>query len=96
MRYALKRSARQVKCSSNLSGAPQTQWSSIIFAMQEKNLLTIKQVSRRLNIPKPTLRFWEKELDGIIVPLRNNGGQRHYTPENIAIIEEIKKLRKKD
>ena len=63
--------------------------------MQENDLLTINQVSDRLKIPKPTLRFWEKELDGIIVPLRTNGGQRRYTPENIAIIEEIKELRKR-
>ena len=61
--------------------------------MQENNLLTINQVSDLLNIPKPTLRFWEKELDGIIVPLRTNGGQRRYIPENISMIEKIKRMR---
>ena len=63
--------------------------------MQENNLLTINQVSDLLKLPKPTLRFWEKELDGIFVPFRTNGGQRRYTVENIAVIEEIKKLKSK-
>ncbi|MCK4728750.1 MAG: MerR family transcriptional regulator [Desulfobacterales bacterium] len=44
--------------------------------MQENNLLTIQEVSKRLKVPKPTLRFWEKELVGIIVLLSSNGRQR--------------------
>jgi MerR family transcriptional regulator, aldehyde-responsive regulator len=57
--------------------------------------LTIQDVSQRLNISKHTLRFWEKELDGIIVPLRTKGGQRRYTLEHLFIIEEIKRLKRK-
>lgn len=60
--------------------------------MQENNLISIQEVSVLLKVPKPTLRFWEKELDGILVPLRTDGGQRRYTVENITVIEEIKKL----
>ena len=37
----------------------------------------------------------EKELDGIIVPLRTSGGQRRYTQDHLSIIEEIKKMRDK-
>ncbi len=59
----------------------------------QEQLFTIQQLSLKLEIPKPTLRFWEKELDGIIVPLRTNGGQRRYTAENISIVEEINRLR---
>jgi MerR family transcriptional regulator, aldehyde-responsive regulator len=55
--------------------------------------LTIKEVSERLDIPKPTIRFWEKELEGIIVPLRSSGGQRRYTESHIPVFEQIKKLR---
>ncbi len=55
----------------------------------QKQLFTIQQVSTKLNIPKPTLRFWEKELDGILVPIRTQGGQRRYTVEHISIIEDI-------
>ena len=62
---------------------------------QEKQLFTIQQLSNRLNIPKPTLRFWEKELEGIFVPHRTRGGQRRYSAEHIATIEEIKNLKNK-
>ena len=62
---------------------------------QQKQLFTIQQLSNRLNIPKPTLRFWEKELEGIFVPHRTQGGQRRYTEEHIGTIEEIKKLKNK-
>ena len=55
--------------------------------------LTIQQLSERLDIPKPTIRFWEKELEGIIVPLRTPGGQRRYTNTHIAVLEKIKDLR---
>ena len=55
---------------------------------------TIQQISRKLNIPKPTLRFWEKELDGIIVPLRTPGGQRRYTFEHLGLIQKIQRMRK--
>lgn len=64
--------------------------------MQESlQKMTIQEVSQRLNISKHTLRFWEKELDGIIKPLRTKGGQRRYTLEHLFIIEEIKRLKRK-
>ena len=56
--------------------------------------ITIQQVSQKLDIPKPTLRFWEREFEGILVPLRTNGGQRRYAPEHISVIKEIKMLKK--
>jgi len=62
---------------------------------QQEQLFTIQQVSTKLNIPKPTLRFWEKELDGIIVPHRTRGGQRRYAIEHRAIIGRVKRLREK-
>ncbi|HDM79164.1 MAG TPA: MerR family transcriptional regulator, partial [Deltaproteobacteria bacterium] len=40
-----------------------------------------------------TLRFWEKELGNIIVPLRTTGGQRRYTREHVETIRQIKRLR---
>jgi len=55
--------------------------------------LTIQEVSARSGISKHTLRFWEKELTGVIVPLRTKGGQRRYTPEHILMVEEIKRLK---
>jgi DNA-binding transcriptional MerR regulator len=61
----------------------------------QDQLLSIQQLSLKLKIPKPTLRFWEKELEGILVPLRTRGGQRRYAAEHISIVEEIKKLKTK-
>ena len=62
---------------------------------EERQLLTMSEVSGRLKIPKHTLRFWEREFEGIIVPPRTKGGQRRYTPENVAVIEDIKRRRQK-
>lgn len=64
--------------------------------MYENNrLLTISEASQRLHLPKHTLRFWEREFEGIFIPQRTRGGQRRFTTENITVIEEIKKLREK-
>ena len=60
----------------------------------QEQAITIQQVSQKLNVLKPTLRFWEKEFEGILVPLRTNGGQRRYAPEHVSVIEEIKMLKK--
>ena len=61
---------------------------------QKEQLHSIQQVSTKLNIPKPTLRFWEKEFEGCFLPLRTEGGQRRYTVHHIAIIKEISALKK--
>lgn len=57
--------------------------------------LTIKQVSQKFNITRPTLRYWEREMAGVLTPLRTQGGQRRYTLQHLLIIEEIKGLKKK-
>ena len=44
----------------------------------EHEALSIAEISNKLKIPKHTLRFWEKEFHGMIVPLRTQGGQRRY------------------
>jgi DNA-binding transcriptional MerR regulator len=62
--------------------------------MEEKNqLFTILQVSEKLRVPPHTLRFWEKELNGLLVPQRTHGGQRRYTSQNLAVLEEVKRCR---
>ena len=60
----------------------------------ENSLMTIEAVSHQLRIPKHTLRFWEKEFEGILNPSRTSGGQRRYTLDHIVRIEEINRLRK--
>ena len=54
---------------------------------------SIGQVSKQLDVSCHTLRFWEKELGDIIMPLRTSGGQRRYTTEHVETIREIKRLR---
>jgi hypothetical protein len=42
-----------------------------ILAMnQKKQFHSIQQLSTKLNISKPTLHFWEKEFEGILLHLR--------------------------
>lgn len=55
---------------------------------------TIQQLSEKLGIPRPTLRYWEKEFKGILRPIRTDGGQRRYSVEQISIIEKIQALKK--
>ena len=57
--------------------------------------LTIQDLSLELKIPKSTLRFWEREFEGLLVPLRTAGGQRRYTDEHVSIVKKIRKLRGK-
>ena len=40
---------------------------------QKEQLYSFDQISTTLDIPKPTLRFWEKVFEGILLPLRTNG-----------------------
>ena len=56
---------------------------------------SISDVSTRFEIPKPTLRFWEKEFKEILVPLRTQGGQRRYNAEHMAMIKKIKRLQER-
>ena len=61
---------------------------------KSQKMLTIKEVSQWLGVSRHTLRFWEKELAGIIVPFRTEGGQRRYTLDHLLLIKEIKRLKK--
>ena len=55
---------------------------------------SIQEVSRMAGVSKHTLRFWEKTLNGVIVPLRTKGGQRRYTRQHMQIINDIKQMKK--
>jgi DNA-binding transcriptional MerR regulator len=55
-------------------------------------LLTIQQISQKCDVPKSTLRFWEKRLDPLFSPIRSPGGQRRYSQEHFNLIVRIKQL----
>lgn len=55
-------------------------------------IFTIQQISQKCDVPKSTLRFWEKRLEPLFCPIRSPGGQRRYLQEHIDLIACIKRL----
>ena len=55
-------------------------------------LCKIKEVSDRLNLPISTIRYWEREFEGILTPARTEKGQRRYSRKEIKTLETIKRL----
>ncbi|MGC8865824.1 MAG: MerR family transcriptional regulator [Bacteroidales bacterium] len=49
---------------------------------------TIGEVSRLLGVNPSTLRFWEKEFEGI-KPYRNKKGNRFYHPKDVEMLKLI-------
>lgn len=62
--------------------------------MEKKDLyfVPINEVSKRLDIPAHTLRYWEKQFAGAIKPTTGAGGRRYYRPEVVDKIATIKSL----
>jgi len=58
----------------------------------EATLYSIAQVNAITGVAKPTIRFWEKEFQEFLNPLRTQGNQRRYNRSNIEIIERINHL----
>ncbi len=54
--------------------------------------LTIAEVSRQTGIPVTTLRFYEKELAGLLPLRRTRGGHRRYRPEDVVRLAAVRKL----
>lgn len=65
------------------------------FIPPDEKFMTISEVSQRLQIPKYTLRFWEKVFSGILSPLKTSGGQRRYSNKDLILIEEIQRMKAK-
>jgi DNA-binding transcriptional MerR regulator len=54
--------------------------------------LGIGDVSKMCKVPAHTIRFWEKEFQDYLSPLRTQGKQRRYSEEHLRQILHIKKL----
>lgn len=52
---------------------------------------TISEVSDRIGIPQHVLRFWESKFTQI-KPMKRGGGRRYYRPEDVEIIDAIRRL----
>ena len=53
--------------------------------------MKINDVEKQLNIPKATIRFYEKE--GFIKPQRKENGYREYSPDDLDHLMKIKLMR---
>lgn len=56
-----------------------------------KSYYKIGEVSAMLDLPVPTLRFWEDTFEQLD-PFRTPGGMRKYRPEDIEVCKLIKHL----
>lgn len=54
--------------------------------------LSMKEVSRTLDVSAPTLRYWEKEFSDFLNVARTDGNQRRYSDSDIRTISKIKDL----
>lgn len=54
--------------------------------------VSINEVSKRLNVPAHTLRYWEKHFPVAIRPTTGTGGRRYYRPETVEKLIAIKDL----
>jgi DNA-binding transcriptional MerR regulator len=52
---------------------------------------TISEVATALEMPQHVLRFWETRFPQI-KPLKRGGGRRYYRPEDIALLQDIRRL----
>lgn len=57
---------------------------------------TIKEVSRKINVPAGTIRQWEKDLKGLLIIPRTNQGARFYTETEMSLLLKIKEMRGKN
>ena len=54
--------------------------------------VSISMASKITGVEVHTLRYWEKEFDASLDPIRTTGGQRRYRPEDIQTVFTIKRL----
>jgi DNA-binding transcriptional MerR regulator len=60
--------------------------------LKAPKLFSIGQVNAITGIPKPTIRYWEKEFERFLEPARTTGNQRRYDDKSIADLEKINYL----
>lgn len=48
--------------------------------------------SRLTDVEVHTIRYWEEEFQGLLDPIRTEGGQRRYGPEHIEMLLRVRSL----
>ena len=56
---------------------------------------TISEVADSIGIPQHVLRFWESKFSQI-KPMKRGGGRRYYRPEDVEVIDAIRRLLHED
>jgi DNA-binding transcriptional MerR regulator len=56
---------------------------------QEKILYSIQEVAKMFHVNASLLRYWEKEFDSIIQPLRSEKGTRQYRKEDVEAVRLV-------
>lgn len=56
----------------------------------------IGNASRLTDVEVHTIRYWEEEFQGLLEPIRTEGGQRRYAPEHILMLHRIRTLLRDD
>lgn len=54
--------------------------------------VSINELSKRLNVPAHTLRYWEKQFPTAVRPTTGAGGRRYYRAETVEKLIVIKDL----
>ncbi|MCL2338414.1 MAG: MerR family transcriptional regulator [Proteobacteria bacterium] len=54
--------------------------------------VSINELSKRLNVPAHTLRYWEKQFPTAIKPTTGAGGRRYYREDVANAVEYIQNL----
>ena len=54
--------------------------------------ISINDLSKRMNVPAHTLRYWEKQFPSTVKPTTGAGGRRYYREETARALEQIKSL----
>lgn len=52
---------------------------------------TISEVATTLDVPQHVLRFWESKFSQVR-PLKRGGGRRYYRPEDVELLQSIRRL----
>ncbi|PLR89158.1 hypothetical protein CVD19_24065 [Bacillus sp. T33-2] len=57
---------------------------------------SIKEVSKKINVPSGTIRQWEKDLNGLLIIPRTKQGARFFTDYEIGMLVKVKEMRDKN
>ena len=60
-------------------------------AKAETAYRNIGEVAEILDVPQHVLRFWETKFT-VLKPLKRAGGRRFYSPQDVALLTELKSL----